>query len=318
MSARKRTPPSPAKFSPSYRAGISPNMAPLKRLDTSESPASRQSRLSCPIESHLSMRGAASSSRIGPNAEASSSKRRGGRLSSAQRGFLSALGNTGKKKVSSSTTTSSTQQQHVGRGVGCGGGGGLPPRSPYRAPVPNFNESQSSINALPAPQQQQRDSAGDVVMGGTSNSNSNSSNDAPSQSPSTHKEGPPAPTASSSPVMQKISRKTVRVQRSVSSSGSKWPRAEDEMLRRLVEQMGVNNWKALSSQMETNRTEEECQARWIKIQHHTRGPWTPEEDARMIELVANMGGAGKIKWSSVAELLPRRVGKQCRERWIII
>ena len=88
------------------------------------------------------------------------------------------------------------------------------------------------------------------------------------------------------------------------------------MLRRLVEQMGVNNWKALSSQMGTNRTEEECQARWIKIQHHTRGPWTPEEDARMIEWVANMGGAGKIKWSSVAELLPRRVGKQCRERWI--
>ena len=172
-SARKRTPPSPAKFSPSYRAGISPNMAPLKRLDTSESPASRQSRLSCPIETHLSMRGAASSSRIGPNAEASSSKKRGGRLSSAQRGFLSALGNTGRKTKSSTmplhATTSNTSMNGESNTTTntttttTTTTNGLPPRSPYRAPVPKFNESTN--NNTTTSSIQQRDT--DVVMGGT-------------------------------------------------------------------------------------------------------------------------------------------------------
>jgi len=162
-SARKRTPPSPAKFSPSYRAGISPNMAPLKRLDTSESPASRQSRLSCPIETHLSMRGAASSSRIGPNAEASSSKKRGGRLSSAQRGFLSALGNTGRKTKSSTMPLHATTSNTSMNGESNTTTNGLPPRSPYRAPVPKFNESTN--NNTTTSSIQQRDT--DVVMGGT-------------------------------------------------------------------------------------------------------------------------------------------------------
>ena len=26
-------------------------------------------------------------------------------------------------------------------------------------------------------------------------------------------------------------------------------------------------------------------------------------------------GVGRVKWSSIAELLPGRIGKQCRERW---
>jgi|TARA_B100000780_G_scaffold227978_1_gene167308 hypothetical protein len=117
--------------------------------------------------------------------------------------------------------------------------------------------------------------------------------------------------------MQKIDRKKVSVRRtSGSSSGAKWPRAEDECLRKLIEQFGDSDWNAVSIRMEiSHRSEQECQARWIKIRNHTRGPWTPDEDQRMITLVASMGGAGKIKWSAVAEKLPGRVGKQCRERW---
>jgi len=44
----------------------------------------------------------------------------------------------------------------------------------------------------------------------------------------------------------------------------------------------------------------------------TKGPWTPEEDAKVIELVRAHGAR---KWSTIAQQLPGRISKQCRERW---
>ena len=44
----------------------------------------------------------------------------------------------------------------------------------------------------------------------------------------------------------------------------------------------------------------------------TKGPWTQEEDHRVVELVAIHGAK---KWSVIANHLPGRIGKQCRERW---
>ena len=45
-----------------------------------------------------------------------------------------------------------------------------------------------------------------------------------------------------------------------------------------------------------------------------RDAWSAEEDAKLMEL---LGGPSKIRWSTVASLLPgaRRTGKQARERW---
>ncbi|XP_047952586.1 transcription factor MYB3R-5-like [Salvia hispanica] len=43
-----------------------------------------------------------------------------------------------------------------------------------------------------------------------------------------------------------------------------------------------------------------------------KGPWSKEEDAILIELVER---SGEKKWSEIAEQLPGRMGKQCRERW---
>lgn len=42
------------------------------------------------------------------------------------------------------------------------------------------------------------------------------------------------------------------------------------------------------------------------------GPWTPQEDALVVKLVTK---GGPQKWSQIAEHLPGRIGKQCRERW---
>ncbi|KAL1537115.1 transcription factor MYB115-like protein [Salvia divinorum] len=43
-----------------------------------------------------------------------------------------------------------------------------------------------------------------------------------------------------------------------------------------------------------------------------KGQWTPEEDGMLVELVEKHGVR---KWSTIAQLLPGRIGKQCRERW---
>jgi len=43
-----------------------------------------------------------------------------------------------------------------------------------------------------------------------------------------------------------------------------------------------------------------------------KGPWTAEEDAKVVELVERYG---QKKWSLIAKELKGRLGKQCRERW---
>ena len=42
-----------------------------------------------------------------------------------------------------------------------------------------------------------------------------------------------------------------------------------------------------------------------------KGRWTKEEDQTIIACIK----AGITKWSEIAERIPGRIGKQCRERW---
>lgn len=46
--------------------------------------------------------------------------------------------------------------------------------------------------------------------------------------------------------------------------------------------------------------------------HKTKGPWTEEEDKKLIYLVEQFGPK---KWSYISSYFPERLGKQCRERW---
>lgn len=43
-----------------------------------------------------------------------------------------------------------------------------------------------------------------------------------------------------------------------------------------------------------------------------KGPWTEDEDRKVVELVAQYGPK---KWTLIATHLEGRIGKQCRERW---
>ncbi|PVH63346.1 hypothetical protein PAHAL_2G009800 [Panicum hallii] len=50
----------------------------------------------------------------------------------------------------------------------------------------------------------------------------------------------------------------------------------------------------------------------LKKANVVKKQWTPEEDRKLVKLVEQFG---LRKWSYIAQMLPGRVGKQCRERW---
>ncbi|XP_042322076.1 myb-related protein B isoform X2 [Sceloporus undulatus] len=92
----------------------------------------------------------------------------------------------------------------------------------------------------------------------------------------------------------------------------KWSREEDELLNSLVTQFG-HDWKFLASHF-PNRTEQQCQYRWLRVLNPVlvKGPWTKQEDQKVIELVKKYGTK---QWTLIAKHLKGRLGKQCRERW---
>lgn len=93
----------------------------------------------------------------------------------------------------------------------------------------------------------------------------------------------------------------------------KWSKQEDDTLKEAVEEHGAKNWKLISTHL-PGRSEVQCLHRWQKVLKPTlvKGPWTAEEDRKVVELV---GKYGAKKWSLIASNLPGRIGKQCRERW---
>ncbi|OVA05922.1 SANT/Myb domain [Macleaya cordata] len=92
-----------------------------------------------------------------------------------------------------------------------------------------------------------------------------------------------------------------------------WTPEEDETLRNAVELFKGKSWKKIA-EIFPDRSEVQCLHRWQKVLNPEliKGPWTQEEDDRIIELVSKYG---PTKWSVIAKSLPGRIGKQCRERW---
>uniref|UniRef100_A0A673J789 V-myb avian myeloblastosis viral oncogene homolog-like 2b n=1 Tax=Sinocyclocheilus rhinocerous TaxID=307959 RepID=A0A673J789_9TELE len=93
----------------------------------------------------------------------------------------------------------------------------------------------------------------------------------------------------------------------------KWTQEEDDKLRKLVLNFGPNDWKYIAGFL-PSRSEHQCQHRWFKVLDPdlVKGPWTKEEDEKVIELVKTYGNK---QWAMVAKHLKGRLGKQCRERW---
>ncbi|CAH8391317.1 unnamed protein product [Eruca vesicaria subsp. sativa] len=92
-----------------------------------------------------------------------------------------------------------------------------------------------------------------------------------------------------------------------------WTTEEDETLRQAVCTYNAKSWKKIA-EFFPDRTEVQCLHRWQKVLNPEliKGPWTQEEDEKIVELVKKYGPA---KWSTIAKSLQGRIGKQCRERW---
>jgi hypothetical protein len=94
---------------------------------------------------------------------------------------------------------------------------------------------------------------------------------------------------------------------------AKWSVQEDSILQQAVSMHDGKNWKSIASYLD-GKTEVQCLHRWTKVLNPnlTKGPWTDDEDRLVVELVEKHGAK---KWSLIAQNLPGRIGKQCRERW---
>ncbi|XP_066948224.1 transcriptional activator Myb-like isoform X7 [Macrobrachium rosenbergii] len=92
----------------------------------------------------------------------------------------------------------------------------------------------------------------------------------------------------------------------------RWTKEEDEKLKGLVEAHG-ERWEVIAACF-PDRNDVQCQQRWQKVVNPelVKGPWTKEEDEKVIELVKKYGPK---RWTLIAKHLKGRIGKQCRERW---
>ena len=81
-----------------------------------------------------------------------------------------------------------------------------------------------------------------------------------------------------------------------------------------MEAIGPKNWRRISTEfLHGKRSDVQCLHRWQKVLRPglVKGPWTKDEDKIIIDCIK----LGVTKWSEIAERIPGRIGKQCRERW---
>lgn len=92
-----------------------------------------------------------------------------------------------------------------------------------------------------------------------------------------------------------------------------WSLEEDTLLKSLMQKHNGQNWKEVAEEL-PGRTGVQCLHRWISVLHPGRvtGPWSKTEDDVVLKLVQQHGPQ---KWDLIAEFVPGRNGKQCRERW---
>ena len=90
---------------------------------------------------------------------------------------------------------------------------------------------------------------------------------------------------------------------------------QDDLLRNVIEKIGTSSWAKISRKI-PGKSEIKCHKRWLLLNrqdHIQKAGWTQAEDQKLRLVVSQIGANN---WSQIAELLPGRISKQCRERWI--
>ncbi|OHT03210.1 Myb-like DNA-binding domain containing protein [Tritrichomonas foetus] len=92
---------------------------------------------------------------------------------------------------------------------------------------------------------------------------------------------------------------------------STWSANEDALLLQSVSQQ--EDWVQIATKF-PGRTPKQVMSHWRKVANPAiiRGSWSGEEDRMILTWVATNG---PCKWSMLADKLPGRIPKQCRERW---
>ena len=95
----------------------------------------------------------------------------------------------------------------------------------------------------------------------------------------------------------------------------KFTQEEDDHLKMLVEQYGVNDWKNISSLM-TNRSQRQCRERWKNYLSPdvSNAPWTTQEDILLEEKHRELGP----QWSRIAKFFPCRTDIHVKNRWVTL
>lgn len=102
------------------------------------------------------------------------------------------------------------------------------------------------------------------------------------------------------------------MEKSAGAIRHKFTKAEDELLKSLVEKYGETNWVVISSQMKT-RSPRQCRERYKnylspKIKN---GPWTPEEEELLIQKVKELGQ----RWANIALYFEPRSDVNVKNHW---
>ena len=86
---------------------------------------------------------------------------------------------------------------------------------------------------------------------------------------------------------------------------------EDQRLLAGVWKFGLNNWPLVARFVGNGRTRNQCSQRWNRGLNPVlfKGPWTEEEDEKLVALVKEFG---EKSWKRIASVLGNRSDVQCR------
>ena len=117
----------------------------------------------------------------------------------------------------------------------------------------------------------------------------------------------------STPAGQAIAPTRARYRTNHCVKNVKWRKEEDEHLMQIMQSPERPNYSQLA-QLFPGKSGQQVAERWDKVLNPKllKGSWTRQEDETIIAFVRENGTK---KWQKLCELLPGRIGKQCRERW---